>query len=158
MYERCNQERAVIEAEKSGGWTAALQAHIDGCSRCSEALRICRTLASLKESTAARIPSAAYVWRISQIRERQIHQRFVIRLLLVTRASMLVFAGLGLIAWMVRHREPFSEDVRILFRTLNGTLSFDPSSGPVTILSLGLVLLLINIGLTVRSLTKSRKS
>jgi hypothetical protein len=88
---KCDQERQIVEATRSGRWTSSLRAHLRDCAQCTQTERIA---ASLQENAGTlehqlNLPPASMVWRRAQTRRR------VDALQRATRRPFLIVAALS---------------------------------------------------------------
>lgn len=88
---KCDQERCIVEATRSGRWTSSLRAHVRDCAQCTQSEWIA---ASLQENAATlehqlNLPPASMVWRRAETRRR------VDALQRTTRRPFLIVAALS---------------------------------------------------------------
>ncbi|MDW5265569.1 MULTISPECIES: hypothetical protein [Acidobacteriaceae] len=67
---RCECERSVAEALRTGVWTAELQQHVGGCAACEETRRVAGSLLRYASGLQVTVGGADAIWRRAQA-ERQ---------------------------------------------------------------------------------------
>jgi hypothetical protein len=70
----CDQEAAVVQASRSGGWTSDMRRHVSRCSVCADAVLVAEFLEEtnrLSEAELVSLPSSEFLWWKSQLRAKQ---------------------------------------------------------------------------------------
>lgn len=67
---RCEYERSVTKALRTGVWTAGLQEHVTGCAACEETRRVAGSLLRYAAALEVTAGGADVIWRRAQA-ERQ---------------------------------------------------------------------------------------
>lgn len=154
----CDQEPNVVNAAASGEWAPQLQAHVEGCVSCRQAVAVSRALRELAGALLPALPPAAYVWWTSHVRQRRAAQRRVTRVISITQAATLAVVVIGLALWSAGHWSEVSASIRTSLMSVSSWSSSSLASSAALLVYLSVVLLFINVLLTVRAVMTNHKS
>jgi hypothetical protein len=100
---RCEREIEVVDALRTGAWTAELDGHLRTCAVCAETRVVAGSL--LRSAAALRMeqrpPLAGQVWRRAQTRKQEMALRRATRPLIFMRAVSIVCV-IAFAAWLLR--------------------------------------------------------
>jgi hypothetical protein len=153
----CELEQAVIGALASGQLTSQLQAHVEGCVSCRDAVGVSHLLQKLIAEPRPRLPAASYVWWKSRMRQRRAAQRRVTKLIAITQTATVAVAIIGLAIWIILHRSEVGEEIRTSLNSFFAWSSSGLASSGVVLVYLSIALLLVNVLLTVRAARSNNK-
>jgi len=77
----CSFEAAVVDAARTGEWSAGLREHMHGCAACTESARVTAWLAdaAARLGRARPAPDPTYIWLRAEIEKRAKEERASIR-------------------------------------------------------------------------------
>ena len=149
----CAYEDQVKRSVTSDDWDEEIRSHVAGCSICREVASVSECMQSFAKESAPRpdLPDAAYIWWKAGLLQKQAAGNKVMRSIIFTRVLAYIVFACGLGGWILYRWQQTREEIDRFSRLVFLQADSNYASGVRPFIVLAVVLLVLNIVLTLRT-------